>query len=229
VLSGCEAFNHRGSRHYVPPGSIAVVCPDELHDGEPAEDHFVYRTLYPSVALMQAVAADVWGKPVSGVPHFRASVVEDEALAAALAHCHGVLEDARSPLLERDMAMTAFLAWLLGAYGGFGAAPSPGVEPAPVSRARRFIDAHFADDISLDDLVAVAGIPRSRLLRAFRRTLGTTPYAYALDRRFRAARRLLAAGQTPADVAAACGFFDQSHLNRVFKARMGVTPGAFRA
>jgi AraC-like DNA-binding protein len=29
-------------------------------------------------------------------------------------------------------------------------------------------------------------------------------------------------------VAAACGFCDQSHLNRVFKARMGVTPGAFR-
>jgi AraC-like DNA-binding protein len=26
-----------------------------------------------------------------------------------------------------------------------------------------------------------------------------------------------------------CGFCDQSHLNRVFKARMGVTPGAYRA
>jgi AraC-like DNA-binding protein len=30
-------------------------------------------------------------------------------------------------------------------------------------------------------------------------------------------------------VALACGFFDQSHLNRVFKARMGVTPGVYRA
>jgi AraC-like DNA-binding protein len=50
-----------------------------------------------------------------------------------------------------------------------------------------------------------------------------------VDRRFRAARRRLERGEPPGDVAAACGFFDQSHLNRVFKARMGVTPGAYRA
>jgi AraC-like DNA-binding protein len=50
-----------------------------------------------------------------------------------------------------------------------------------------------------------------------------------MDRRFRAASRLLERGDAPGEVAAACGFFDQSHLNRVFKARMGVTPGVYRA
>jgi len=33
----------------------------------------------------------------------------------------------------------------------------------------------------------------------------------------------------PGDVAAATGFCDQPHLTRAFKARFGVTPGAFRA
>ena len=32
---------------------------------------------------------------------------------------------------------------------------------------------------------------------------------------------------SPAEVAAACGFCDQSHLTRVFKARRGVTPAVF--
>ena len=39
---------------------------------------------------------------------------------------------------------------------------------------------------------------------------------------------MLANGVPPAEVAAACGFYDQSHLNRVFKARVGVAPGAFQ-
>ena len=35
VLAGCETFFHRGEQHYAPAGSVAVVCPDEIHDGEP--------------------------------------------------------------------------------------------------------------------------------------------------------------------------------------------------
>jgi AraC-like DNA-binding protein len=98
-----------------------------------------------------------------------------------------------------------------------------------VKRARDYLDARFADDVPLSDLAAMAGLNRAHLVRAFRKALGTTPHAYQTDRRFRAARRMLASGESPAEVALACGFCDQSHLNRVFKSRMGVTPGAYRA
>jgi AraC-like DNA-binding protein len=38
---------------------------------------------------------------------------------------------------------------------------------------------------------------------------------------------LLREGKSATEVAFAVGFSDQSHLNRAFKAMMGVTPGAF--
>jgi AraC-like DNA-binding protein len=41
------------------------------------------------------------------------------------------------------------------------------------------------------------------------------------------ARDLLAAGGRPVDVAHACGFCDQSHLNRWFRAVVGITPGKY--
>ena len=47
--------------------------------------------------------------------------------------------------------------------------------------------------------------------------------------RIRHARHLLRSGATPSDTAAACGFADQAHMTRQFKARTGLTPAVFRA
>jgi AraC-like DNA-binding protein len=91
------------------------------------------------------------------------------------------------------------------------------------------MEAHLAEDLELADLAGVAGLSRSHFIRSFQRETGLTPHAFLTDRRFRAAKRLLERGEAPGEVATACGFFDQSHLNRIFKARMGVTPGVYRA
>ncbi len=98
-----------------------------------------------------------------------------------------------------------------------------------MARVRDYLEAHLTEEVELADLARLAGLSRSHFIRAFRRETGLTPHAYLMDRRFRAASRLLERGEAPGVVAAACGFFDQSHLNRVFKARMGVTPGVYRA
>jgi len=228
VLDGCEAFKHRGVRHYASPGSFAVVCPDELHDGEPAGDGFVYRVLYPTIDLMRSVAEDTFGRPVSGTPWFDRSVVHDPELADDLARLQIALTDPEVTLLERDARLGRFFSAMLGRWGGFGEPIRLGNESGPLAKARDYLDQHFDRDVALDELAQVAGLNRSHLVRAFRKATGTTPHAYLLDRRYRAARRLLATGEGPVEVALACGFYDQSHLNRVFKARMGVTPGAFR-
>ena len=65
ILDGCETFYHR-EQHYASAGAIAVVCPDELHDGAPHGGGFEYRTFYPSVELMLEIAEDVAGRPSPG-------------------------------------------------------------------------------------------------------------------------------------------------------------------
>ncbi|WP_338149160.1 helix-turn-helix transcriptional regulator [Citrobacter cronae] len=66
-------------------------------------------------------------------------------------------------------------------------------------------------------------------LRSFSREIGVTPHAYLIQLRVRKARRLLATGKSPVEVALLTGFADQSHLTRAFVRQFGVTPGRYQA
>ena len=226
IIDGCETFYHRGVQHYASAGHIAVVGPDEFHDGAPYGDRYAYRMIYPSVELMLEAAEDALGRPSRHLPWFKGTVMADKALVALLVQAHRALETATDQM-RQDELLLAFLTQLIVRHGDVGP-PRIGAV-APIDVARDFLDAHFADDVGLAELAGVAGLSRTELVRGFRQATGATPHAYLVDRRFRAARRRLMKGELPAEVAAACGFCDQSHLNRVFKARMGVTPGAYRA
>jgi AraC-like DNA-binding protein len=101
-------------------------------------------------------------------------------------------------------------------------------EPSRIARVRDYLETSFAQPIDLKQLADIADLSRFQLLRAFRRETGMTPHAYLTDCRVHVARRLLARGDSVVDAAFACGFSDQSHLTRIFKAHAGLTPGRFR-
>src|SRR5690606_23521034 len=64
ILAGCETYLLRGERRYARSGDLCFVHPGEVHDGEPHGAGYSYRMSYPTVALLQEVAADVTGRPV---------------------------------------------------------------------------------------------------------------------------------------------------------------------
>jgi hypothetical protein len=68
------------------------------------------------------------------------------------------------------------------------------------------------------------GISRSQADRRFKQRHGLPPHAYALCVRVAQAKQQLRAGVSPAQVAAAQGFTDQSHFTRHFKRLVGFTP-----
>ena len=77
-----------------------------------------------------------------------------------------------------------------------------------------------------------ADTPRSRehVARAFKRFYRTTPRAWHRHRRVgEAAARVVGTPQALADIAASCGFSDQSHMTREFRDTLGITPAALRS
>ena len=82
-------------------------------------------------------------------------------------------------------------------------------------------------DIDLQTLAQRAGLSRFQALRAFKRRYGLPPHAYQLCMRVQQAKGMLRGGAAQADVAAHCGFVDQSHFIRHFKRIVGVTPSRY--
>ncbi|WP_181276420.1 helix-turn-helix transcriptional regulator [Brevibacterium oceani] len=69
------------------------------------------------------------------------------------------------------------------------------------------------------------GWSRRHLASQFRSELGIGPKDASRVLRFDRARRLIAVGRVPlAEIAATCGYADQSHLNRDFRALTGTSP-----
>lgn len=92
-----------------------------------------------------------------------------------------------------------------------------------------YMDAHACEPRSLGEIAAAVGCDPVRLSRGFRRAHGHSIGEHQRKLRVAAASELLAAGNMPlAEIAQACGFYDQAHLTRSFKAVVGCTPAVFR-
>jgi len=81
--------------------------------------------------------------------------------------------------------------------------------------------------VLLSELADVARLSRFELVRRFHNQVGLPPHAFQTDLRISGARRLLLAGTPSAEVAFCCGFADQAHFTRSFRASVGVPPARF--
>ncbi|HEY9645506.1 MAG TPA: AraC family transcriptional regulator, partial [Chroococcidiopsis sp.] len=93
---------------------------------------------------------------------------------------------------------------------------------------RAYLEAHYAEPVSIDHLATLAGLSPYYLIRSFRQQVGLSPHSYQLQWQLRQAKRSLHSPAPLSDIAIATGFYDQSHLNRHFKRAFGITPGQYR-
>lgn len=99
-------------------------------------------------------------------------------------------------------------------------------------RTRRFlqyIESHYQEDVTLDDLAGSAGVSKSECLRCFKTTLQTTPYKYLMDYRLSKAARLLKETSLPvSEIAIQTGFNGQSYFGKCFREKMNCSPNEYR-
>lgn len=129
------------------------------------------------------------------------------------------------PLFDANGKVSG-LAGILRPFDHAGNAPQ---EYRRLTPAIQLVTSGYGRPIRAGELADACGLSLSQLQREFRRLFGMSPSDYILRTRLLVARRMLErSAATVGEVAAACGFYDQSHFTRAFKAHAGMPPQAHR-
>ncbi len=92
-----------------------------------------------------------------------------------------------------------------------------------------YIESHYSEEISLDDLAKSGHVSKSECLRCFKVSLQTTPYKYLMEYRLSKAASLIKSTDEPiGDIASKVGFHHLSHFGKCFKEKTGYAPKEYR-
>jgi AraC-like DNA-binding protein len=108
-------------------------------------------------------------------------------------------------------------------------APSRTSHPAVGYALQEFLSAPHPPGIAA--LADCIGLSQTRFIQVFRDAVGLTPKQFCRVRRFQQVLRLVESSASVqwAELALACGYFDQAHFIHDFQALAGLTPGAYLA
>jgi AraC-like DNA-binding protein len=218
VESGAIRYDLDRHEHGVRRPLVTVLPPYVAHDGRTiTPDGFRKRVLYLDAdrldvgLLGRAVDRPGWSDPV---------------LRAELDRVHRALARPGDEF-EAESRLALVTERLARHLAGEDVEVRDRRAPGLAGRLQELLDAHLAEGITLEAAAAELGAHPTHLVRAFRRETGIPPHRYLVGRRLDAARHRLLAGERPAAVAVAVGFYDQAHLTRHFRRLLGIAPGEY--
>lgn len=118
----------------------------------------------------------------------------------------------------------------LAAAGIAGSGVRGRCHPLDLDKALLFIEQNYTSPaLNVNAVAAEFGIHRSQFSRLFSNAFGISPSACIANLRFQRALRMLRESALPiAEIAGSCGFEDAGYFTRIFRQRMGISPGRFR-
>lgn len=225
VESGKRCLSCKNQEYSIGAGSVILFNPGDNHACAQCDDGtFDYRGFHIPKCTMLDLAEEITGK--RELPGFSQAVIHDEEITCYLRPLHEMVMNGGADF-GKEENLLLLLSALVQRYGQPFESCIPECRQE-IERACEFIEAHFHERLSLDQICRYAGLSKSTLLRAFTKSKGITPYRYLETIRVNAAKRLLKHGVQPVEAAMQTGFSDQSHFTNYFNRVIGLAPGAYR-
>lgn len=233
VLSGTAVQILNGERMNVYPGSVSIIRPGCVHRFFETKQCEVCN-ISCSPDLFRAMGVDL------SFLHNREALFLSDSGSCSL-QLNGLLfHDVRNLLTrmfqvyrskshpERPLQLRTFFSMLLILLAQ---AWTPRIKRADarLTETADYMDSHYNEPMTLDQLSRRAGMSKNQFLRRFRQEFNTSPIQYLLELRMKHACSLLEQSDLTIDrIASVTGFCDGNYFIKLYQKRFHRSPGKDR-
>lgn len=227
-------FVEGGKRHLwcknqecdVSAGDLILFNPRDNHCCAPVDGQLLdYRAVNIQPEIMEKSVKEITGR--SFRPYFTQNVVFRSDITRSVAALYDAILRHASKL-EKEESLFFLLEQLLQEYAEPFSEETISRPNPQIQSLCTYMEEHFSDNLSLDELTAMTTFGKSYLLRSFTKQIGVSPYRYLQTIRLDKAKHFLEQGIAPVDAAAMAGFSDQSHFTNFFKEFIGLPPRQYQ-
>lgn len=235
LMSGDVTYTIESRLYHVMPGDMLLISPRELHQLCIRADMAAYEryVLWVNPQVLDRLSTELtdlcrcFDPSRAGYGNLLRLRSEDRTRIQALLdslHRESQNDSFGSDLLRESLFIQLLVSInrLVAQEGGSFEEASRGNRA--VSKVVDYVNLHYAEPLSLDDLAERFYVSKYHLSHEFHRQVGTSVYRYIQKKRLLIARQLLAQGKKPNEVYSICGFGDYAGFYRAFKAEYGAAP-----
>lgn len=218
VDSGGMFFHYDGKRFDVHAGEVLLLDCRKPHTYG-AIDSAVFRYIY-----FRGGSSDEYYRLLAGTQGYYTRPARSVEMQSAIQSIFALVTDATYDEHRISVQLYRILAALAGSDGH-----GESVQNAAVLRAIAYMERHFFEKLTIEQIADEVNLSEYYFSRLFRRCTSMSPHAYLVNLRITMARQLLTGSQKSVErIAEECGFHSTTNFIRSFREHVGCTPKQFR-
>ena len=237
IVNGDVIYSVGERDYYVTPGSLLVLAPNVLHKAtfgkrSTAFDRYAFHISTDYIRRISSPNTNMFLCFDTANPMhcsiFRLNIEKRKEIHDLFQRIHTINNRSKAcygtDALVHSLMTQLLVEINLIALDYSHSHEEKGSASALVQSAVSYIEQHYSQKITLEQLAEDIHISKDHLSHEFTRYYGCPPYQYILTVRLRHAEQLLIRGVTPTDVSRICGFQSYPNFYRQFKARYSISP-----
>lgn len=233
-LSGNVQYNIESRSYLLTPGDVLLISPMELHQPMFGNDHREYERIVlwidkqflEGFSLTEGTFAACFDTAKPNHSNLlRPEGVQRQFLMFLLEQ---LLSESESREPYQEICSMSYLAQVLVLLNRLALQQrreEPMTAPdSTVYNVLGYINDHYSENLTLDELANRFFISKYHLSREFQRLVGTSVHRYIVQKRLVMAKQMLSSGRPSSEVYQSCGFGDYSNFYRAFKTEYQISP-----